>query len=123
MHIETGIANARRFIAMVDRLSREGRVIVVYADSRKYHQRWPWMANLAWQNVVLDGLSNINVRHAQFHPGDNVDGLCFSAISVAAVNRIEGLSLNSTLDDVVPPKTWWQKLRWLTVAMFTGAPI
>lgn len=114
--IETGKVNAEKFIRHVIDLSRDGRVIVIYAEGR--HERWPWMRNPAWQNLVLDGLQFAeDVRDAQFHPADNVDGLCFSAISTAGDSRIERLHLDQVLDGRTPPTGRWARLKWMFTSM------
>ena len=99
-HLETGRENAVRFVQYVAEQARAHRVIVIHADDR--HHPWPWMKNPAWQNLVTDNLHLAAVEDERFINGDNIDGLLFTAISVAGDHRIERLSLNDSLDGPVP---------------------
>jgi hypothetical protein len=112
MKYETGKQNAEKFVRYVTEAARGGRIIVFYADSRS--QPWPWMKNPAWQNFVLDRLEESGlVRNAEFHDADNVEGLCFSAISKGGIDhRIERLQLGDTLEGYTPPSGWWDRLKW-----------
>lgn len=103
--LETGRENAFRFVQHVNELSRATRVIVVHADDR--HRPWPWMKNPAWQNLVLDQLEHrATVEDAKFINGDAIDGLLFTAISVAGDHRIERLQLTDSLDGPIEDTPW-----------------
>lgn len=112
MIIETGQANALRFVKKVLSEAHEGRVVVIYAGQK--YAPWPWMRNPAWQNFVLEELDKINeVRSGEFHPADNLDGLCFSCISMIGENKIDRLPLNHTIEGKIPPTGRIAKLRWI----------
>lgn len=116
MVIETGKTNALKFVEVVNKASRDGRVITIYAQDK--YKPWPWMRNPAWQNFVLDQLEHrAKVRNAEFHPADNVDGLCFSAISEAGDSRVERLSIDHVLDGRIPPTGRWKRFLWMFTSL------
>lgn len=113
--VETGKTNAFKFVQKVNKKAVEGRVVLLYASDK--NDPWPWMRNPEWQNLVLDQLEHqARVRDAQFHPADNVDGLCFTAISTAGESRIELLGLDETLDGRTPPAGRFARLKWIFTA-------
>lgn len=119
--IETGRSNADKFVATVKRMARDGRVVIVYADDRR--SPWPWMRNPAWQNYVTDQLEANGeglLRNPEFHSPDNVDGLCFTAISTAGYSRVEMLGLQETLDGQTPPSGRWAKMKWIFTTATMG---
>lgn len=118
---ETGKTNAMKFVSLVASKARDGRVIVIHCAEPRGGVKWPWMRNPAWQNYVLDQLEHrAKVRNAEFHPGDNVDTLCFSAISTAGDSNIERLGLQETLDGVTPPAGFFARIKWHFMMAFPG---
>ena len=116
MIIETGKTNALRFVKKVLSKAHEGRVVVIYAGEK--YAPWPWMRNPAWQNFVLDELDQrLSVRNPEFHPADDLDGLCFSCISMIGENKIDRLGLNDTIEGKTPPTGRIAKLRWMIAGM------
>lgn len=116
---ETGKTNAFRFVQTVNDLSKSSRVVVIYSKTK--HSSWPWMRNPAWQTFVLAQLAHkASVRDAQFHPGDNVDELCFSAISIAGESSVEHLTLDETIEGRTPPKGFFRRMAWIFAAIVGG---
>lgn len=95
---ETGAENARRFVAAVEKLARDERMVQLFPHPGYHgvkHERygWEWMMNPLWRERVLELLKDAPVKDATFHAPDSLDGWTFTAISTVPVPRIAQLTL------------------------------